>query len=346
MRTDSLASSKVCRAPRQTPTLAWALALATLAAAPGARAQTAEEIAGRRELLNRAQSAQQAGNHAEALAFAERAQSLSATPSVRLFIAEQNFILDRVAEALGGAELALREATALPTLANRESIMARARVLIAQASPRVGRLVVRVREDLPDASVRVNGRPLARAFWNVASVVSPGALVVEASAPGRQSERHELRVERGAVASVEVQLLLADHDLLAPETARTEPTTPSANPLRWSQSPLGLTLASVGVVAFAVGLGLGLAADATFRSLDADQTRCPGLADCDARADRVEQFGIAGTATMLSAGALFALGTTLLIVMVRPAPQMAPGAVSSPRAPIITARPNGLAVVF
>lgn len=51
-------------------------------------AQTQQEVATRRVLLDRAAAERAAGRHAEALRIAQRAGAVRMTPSVRLFIAQ------------------------------------------------------------------------------------------------------------------------------------------------------------------------------------------------------------------------------------------------------------------
>src|SRR5690349_3172205 len=95
---------------RRRAATAAAAACAAFLWAGSAGAQNAAAIAARRSLIEQAQQARRAGDHVRALDLAERATQISMSPSLRLFIAQEQTALGRLADAFGNADLCGREA--------------------------------------------------------------------------------------------------------------------------------------------------------------------------------------------------------------------------------------------
>lgn len=186
---------------------AFAVALATLVLPRALTAQTQPELATRRLLIEQATAERAAGHHLQALALAQRAGAVRMTPSVQLFIAQELDATGDPAAALGVASECVREVERDPAVAHRAELLATCQELASSTRARVGYLVVRAPESPPDGlRVRVGGAALNLALLGVPNVVSPGALAIEASAPGRVAFATSRVVEAGATVQVDLEL--------------------------------------------------------------------------------------------------------------------------------------------
>ena len=123
----------------------WAGALVAVAvalSAASASGQDAAALATRRELIEQAQAARASYNHQNALDLAERAVRIQPSASLRLFIAQEQNSLGRLAEALGNADQCRRDAESDATQRNREQVAAACRDLATGLRTRVGRVVI------------------------------------------------------------------------------------------------------------------------------------------------------------------------------------------------------------
>ena len=246
---------------RIAPSLVAVLATFLVTATVGA--QTSAEVAARRLLLERAEAARDANHHAEALELASRAGQIQMTPSVRLFIAEEQEQLGRLADAFGTADLCLRDLDANPGTRNREVVQQRCHALHVGLRARVGQVVVEVPTPTPpELRVTVAGDPLNPALYGAPMIVSPGEVPVTATAAGSLSWRATVRVAPGATESVRVELARAS--VAAPVGVSVTPVSrpapvvtsppvvePEATPGR-TQRTLGWVAAG-GAVAFLAG---------------------------------------------------------------------------------------------
>ena len=245
---------------------AVSLVLALVAVAPPGHAQEAV----RRELLVQAQGAQSRGDHARALDFAQRAAQLEVTPSLQMFIAQEEQALGQLAEALDAAERCQRTTERDTAARNRDEILRVCRELVSSLQPRVGRITVSVPASAPAGlRVTVAGRELVAALYNVPYIVTPGSVVVEASALGRMPLHRALTVTAGERATVEIVLPVAP--------VVTEARVPDA---RVAPVPAGGVPAGA-IAALAVG-GVALATGGVFAALRAgavsafESTYCSG----------------------------------------------------------------------
>jgi hypothetical protein len=185
-----------------------ALSLSSLLFARVAAAQNEVDVAARSDLLRQAQAAREAGRHDEALDLAGRAGRIEMTVSVRRFLAEEYLAVGRLAEALGSAQLCVRDGEREPASRGHDAMLAACRSLVEQVGPRVGRVTVRVPTPPPTGlHVTVNGAPLSDVYWGIGYIVTPGIVTVEASAPGYQTFTSRIEVNATAPASVDVALV-------------------------------------------------------------------------------------------------------------------------------------------
>ncbi len=281
--------------------IAPALALVVAAMPRLAGAQDAAALASRRELIAQAQQARNAGNHQQALDLAERARRIQPSPSLRLFVAQEQNALGRLAEAYGNSDLCMREAEGDTSLRNREQVASTCRALAADLRGRIGRVVVQVIAPAPSGlEVRVAGSPVAETLWGVPYVVTPGAVSIDATASGFRPFHTEVSVEMGA--STDVRVVLEP----APETASILRGS-SSGPVAGGTTPSSSGVPVAPIVVMGVGV-VGLVLAPVFYVVMRNpaaaraQTFCPNFEcpDAAARTSAQPHWDAANTWTTLS----------------------------------------------
>ncbi|MFO0606188.1 MAG: hypothetical protein U0324_23645 [Polyangiales bacterium] len=237
------------------------LALALIALPATAYAQGRDDDPTRRRLILEAGTLRDRGDHAAALERLREAAARRMTPSLRLFLAQEERAVGRYDDAVRDARTCAAEFEADRTLSHRGEFMASCRALADELALRVGQLMVRVPADARDATVTVRGETYPAERWGESWDVLPGELTVEATAPGREPFRRELTVRSGATAVVRVEL----PPRAAPpprETPRDPPpdVPTEAPPSRFPAGPVAL---------LGVG-GAALVASAVFFALRGD----------------------------------------------------------------------------
>lgn len=195
-----------------------ALVFGLLTAPAVAMAQTDQEVAARRVLLDHAEASRAAGRHAEALDLYLRAGRIQMTPSVRAFIAEEQSQTGQLVDALGSADQCLRELGGAATVNNREAIELHCRTLLNALRPRIGELVVRVPTPAPQGlQITVGGAVLNPALYDVPAAANPGDVDVVASVHGAERWRATAHIVAREAATVQI--------VLAPEPPATPTVT-------------------------------------------------------------------------------------------------------------------------
>jgi hypothetical protein len=199
---------------------------ATLLSARSVHAQSERDAAVRIELLQQAQEARGRGYHARALDLAQRAGAISMTPSVRLFLAEENHSLGRLAEAYAEAQLCERAANRDEALRNRAAILTSCHDLAQALRPQLGNVIVHVPDtNAPGLRVVVAGSEVNRAFLGVPFFVTPGNVPVDVTANGQPSFHAVVQVAAGR--DVEVPVTYGANIAAHVEPIHTEPTHPT-----------------------------------------------------------------------------------------------------------------------
>ena len=316
--------------------LAHAVLASVLVLDVSAYAQTSAQMATRRMLMEQAQASSQQGDHAHALDLARRGAEIHMTPSLRMFIAQQEAAVGQLAAALGDADQCRDEAERDQTTQNRSAVIAQCRDLESSLHAQVGQLTVIMPDPLPGGlHVTVGGDALAPAFYGMASVVNPGDVVVDATADGSPSFHQVVHVEHGGTASIHVTFASentqsASSPSPAPATTSSDnpPTTATSSGSSRSQSaaaaahsadthgawmtPLrgvGIAAGLLGVVALGVGAGLYFDVDGTFN-------RCVSQGGCPSaslpRGEDVAAFGM-----FWGGAAVFVVGAAIVIAAPR-----------------------------
>jgi len=216
-----------------------------------AAAQSATDMGARRDLLHEAERARGSGDHARALDYAQRAGAIQMTPSVRMFIAQENRALEQVIAALDSSDACIRETERDASARNRDAILAGCRDVLSWAQQHVGRVVVNLPPGAPTGlRVLVAGHELNPNFYGVPYVVAPGSVLVEARAPGFRPFRAELNV--GVQTSTNVAVRLEPDPSVAASGVASEPPPPP-EPSRRAAIPMG-AVATLGAGAVALGV--------------------------------------------------------------------------------------------
>ena len=264
------------------------------------------------------------------------------TPSLRLFIAEEQSAVGHVTEALGAADLCVREAEATPNIANHDAIITSCRALQSTLRTHIGQIIVNPPPHAPPGlHITVASNELNSAFFGVPYSVTPGDVHVIADAPGYTHFDRVVRVALGASASVDVELTAL------PQTASATPADrsgPPANDVAASPGlPVGgIVVAGVGVAALAAAAGVFWGVREPARALI--EGACPDPTSCaDTPANHsnasAAQSGAIATDVLLGVGGAAVIGGVLWLVLGRGSNH------ASTRAWLVPA-PGGLSVGF
>lgn len=131
-----------------------------------AHAQETASDTDRRTLIHDAETASRRGDHARAAELASRAGRLRMTPSLRLFLAEENAETGDWVRVFTHATLCRSEGVADANLPDRRRLLTHCARLEERAAPQVGFLVLRVLRVLPGMSVRVGNDEVPATLWN------------------------------------------------------------------------------------------------------------------------------------------------------------------------------------
>lgn len=271
-------------------------------------------VPSRDALIANAQRAADRGAHQEALELALEAARIEESPSLTLFIAQQQGLTGRTAEAIESARRCTAEAERDVALRNRRVIRATCRGLERELLRRVGLVTVSVAAPREDLAITINGAALPRDRWGRATVVEPGDVLVQASA-GAASMRQRLRVRAGEESSIELHFesgeLVSREMRLAPAEA-AEVEGEGIEPI-WIALPLGAA-AAFGLVAIATGATV-LDRGATYSTLydrcaAADNAACLG-----ARSVRSEGEALRDATNVMITAAAVSVAAGLVLML-------------------------------
>jgi hypothetical protein len=203
-------------------------AILVLFACLSVEAHTVQEAISRKQFLEQAQSARAAEDHAKALALASRAGQMQMTPSVRLFIAEEQTAVGQLAESWANAQLCSAEAQEDPALKNRQLILSACNKLMNQIKLNAGRVTVSMPRPVPSgAQLTIRGQSVSPWHYGQPFFLTPGKVLVEATAPNHLPFRRELSVRAGEEATLSSELVPQNP---APKPATAELRVLSSSP--------------------------------------------------------------------------------------------------------------------
>jgi serine/threonine-protein kinase len=297
--------------------VAGLLAAAVFSEVSLAGAQTADKAAAE-ALFQAARDLMTAGKFAEACPKLEASQRLDAGLGTLLYLADCYEKAGRLASAWA----TFREAESIAMSRNDQGRATVAQQRAAAVEPRLSKVWFRVATGEGAATeIKLNGRVVSRASWDVAIPVDKGDQEVEAHAEGRRPWKSVVRIATEATSvPIDVPHLEAAPAEVTP--AAKEPageTAAVASPpdasLGGTQRTVGLIVGGVGVVGVVLGGVFGLGAKSKNEdSLD----HCPNDPNrCDAKGvslrDDALRAANAGTLFMIGGGVLVAGGLTLYL---------------------------------
>jgi hypothetical protein len=237
---------------------------------------------------------------------------MRSTSSLARFIAEEQQALGKLPEAFDAARRCLRLAEGEEPSANHDAVLIGCRTLAAGLRARVALVSVRLPSPPPPGTfVRFDGAPVVPGPEPIAA--NPGAIVIDAGAPGRipfTTTTHAPAGEETAVTVVLELLPSAPPPIPAPTTPAASPQPPEATPRR--ASLVGPIVGGLGVVALATAGVVHLVANGRYEELKA---QCSGgCADGDARRSGIEQLDQISLVTAVGGAVLVVAGVTLFVL--------------------------------
>jgi hypothetical protein len=187
---------------RHHPRFLACCALALLALPSIAGAQTAPDLVTRRQLVEQALAAREAGDHATALALFEQAGTIEMRPGLRLSIAQEQQALGRLLPSCETASRCVAELQS--SLGSPESarIMPACAEIAAQTCRGFGRVRVSVSPSLAAGSeVRVQDRTVPVVDGEALSFAEPGSVRVELVREGRAVQSRNVDARPGATVT-------------------------------------------------------------------------------------------------------------------------------------------------
>lgn len=299
--------------------LAFALALVSVTldagAQPAAAKTTKPDDQSASAKFKKAQAAYEAKDFAAALELARAAVDATGSPNARLYVARCLRELGRVAEAHAEMEQTLRDAR--EQAVNDEKYTPTrdaAAAELALLDQRVGKVVVALVDAPPDARVEINGQPLENTRRGLPVAVTPGDVLVRASAEGAAAVEKQTRIAAGQTHTITLVFRDAAQETETPPQPAPPPPAPrkSGGGLR----TVGYVTAGVGVLSLGVFAVTGAMASSKLSQLDDEcgGARCtdPRYADTVDSGKRLETISnvslIVGSVGVLAGGAMILFG--------------------------------------
>jgi hypothetical protein len=192
--------------------LIFLLCFTSLALSRFADAQSglnAEDTFERQQLIDEGKAAHARGDHKTSLVKFKKALELQSHPSLEEAIATEAKEVSSFAEALMHAHNCLVEAMHDKSLNKRKQFIDACHDIEESVRNLVGHLVVNVADAPTDLTVRAEGREIKSPEFGDPYPVTPGLIVVEATAPGYRPFRIEVRVGTGQNTPVAISLVKA-----------------------------------------------------------------------------------------------------------------------------------------
>jgi hypothetical protein len=257
-----------------------ALLVAALLAPAAALAQpTPAAVAARALLIEQAERAAAAGDHRGALDLAERAGRVEITPSLRMFVAQEQLATGAFAAAMSSAILCARDAARDPQLPYRDNVLTRCRDVAQRARASVALVTLRSPPAGEGLRVTLDDRPVTAELLDVPLPLDPGAHAVTVGAAGRGL--WERRFEARSGEATELTLSLGEPEA-PPAPPPPPPPPPAPRPLVVRRGPPAGAIALL-----AAGGGALLASGVFFALRAASASGCAEGADPAMPSERV-----------------------------------------------------------
>jgi hypothetical protein len=226
--------------------------IALCSAAQASDAPSAAELNSARELFTDAERDEDAGRWQEALDKLRRVARVKQTAGVRYHVA----LCEERLGSLADAWQDYRSAQAQATREGAKDVLRLVGPVLDTLGPRVPHLAIHIVPDSADATVSVDGSPVAQSSLGDPTPINPGLHRIEASAAGRTTVRTTVSLREGESTVFDVALV----EVVPPvATVPAVPIrAPPADRPAWGGAGAGATtvvsvgLAAFGVVAFVV----------------------------------------------------------------------------------------------
>jgi hypothetical protein len=296
----------------------WALIIAALAGVAMAQPTEAEKRAD--ALFQEGRRLLEAGEVAAACPKFEESQRLDPGLGTLLNLANCYERTERLASALAAFRSAEEGARAAGDRTREREASDRARAL----ESRVSRVTIKLAPGERPAGfeVRRSGAVVPPLDFGRAIAVDPGAIAIEASAPGHTAFRQSLAIGAGrTVEQIEIPMLQpagapTERPRPTDEPVVTGPTRPTTVDRGAGRRRLGLIVGGVGVAALGAGVGLGLKANADYPHGCTDEPGGCTAAQVNA-ADDARALGNLGTVVGAVGVAAVAAGAVLYLTAPR-----------------------------
>lgn len=224
---------------------AWLLFVLALSAAPAqAAAQPAasDSAATERVRFKAAQTLFDSGDFAGALPLFRDVVKIAGSPNAHLYVGRCLRELGKLAEAYDELTIAVREADArVATESRYEQTRDAAAAERASLISKVGLLVLALDERPDGLKLSVSGQTIEAERIGKPMAVMPGALTIEATAPGRATFKKELTVRAGASEAVAITL---------PSAGASAPPPPPVVESGGTVRKVGFAVAGLGAAGF------------------------------------------------------------------------------------------------
>ncbi len=310
---------------------AAALLTALFVSAAAAEEVSAENKAAARDLATEGIKLAQEGKCDEAIPKLTRAEQLYHAPTILTWIGQCQIDIGHLVEGTETLNRVVREDLDEDAPEAFQAAQAKARELISQARPKIGKLTIKVTPtDLDGLVVEVDERAIASALVGAPKPTDPGPHSVKVSAPGYQSVTRELELAEGGQESLSIELVPdpagADRgqDAAPLENSGDEPNE-SESKANW----IGWTTVGVGAALMAGGGVMGYLAMSKENDLSCgDDGRCPP-SESDSL-DAARRNATLSTVLFGVGGAVAVTGVVLLITGKSSAPEEARGSYLEP----------------
>jgi hypothetical protein len=265
--------------------------------------------------------AYQAGDFESASEKLEKAYVVLRAPSLGLWSARALAKRGKLVEASGRyLEVTTLEVSGGDVEVQKQS-QAEARAELDALGPRIPSLVVRIEGAAPqDATVMLDGRPLATALIGETLSLNPGRHVIEARR-GNEVQRSEVTLEEQQHESIVLAFAApppAAPEAPVPASVPVRPTEPERGDRASGQRTLGFIALGAGAVGIGLGTAGGLIALGKYDAIKEDE-RCRDESCLDDGGEVTERVNAYNRARLIStigfiAGGAFAAGGTILLL--------------------------------
>jgi hypothetical protein len=195
---------------------------------PSAWALTPGEGTVRRQLIHDAQKAHDTGDHGKALSLAQKALALESSASLLFLIAQEEEETGDLGDSYATAQQCRIEAERDLRLRSRHAIIDSCQEIEGRLKNQIGHVVVDLKDRPPGLRLAISGQELNEAALGVPYPITPGTVVVDATAPDRIPFRAEVQVGKGETKDVSLTLAPKLVEAVPVEPERPAAPTPPA----------------------------------------------------------------------------------------------------------------------